>query len=132
MTSVLLSRGFFDELLQASSLGRGVQSERERQLDLQRRTLTMRLMSARLPDSKMQTEEKRGKTVRTKGKKLQRNNFALPEAPRGVEVECLYHPACRTFGSPYCRLASREIFSTCPLPATLTSTTVTPSRVSEP
>lgn len=117
-----------------SSLGRGVWPV----LDLQRRTLTMRLMSARLPDgqtgSKMQTKEKRkkGKTVRMKGKELQRNNFALPETRRGVEVKCLYHPACRTFGSPYCQLASQEIFSTCPPPATLTSTTVTPSRVSEP
>ncbi len=58
-------QGFFDELLQASSLGREVQPERERQLDLQHRTLTMRLMSATLPDrqtgSKMHTEEKRGK-----------------------------------------------------------------------
>lgn len=69
--------------------------------------------------------------MRTKGTELQRNNFALLQTRRGVEVKCLYHPDCRTFGSPYCQLASREIFSTCPLPATLTSTTVTPSRVSE-
>lgn len=59
-----------DELLQASSWGRGVRPVRERRLDLQRRTLTMRLMSARLPDgqtgSKMQTEEKRKKGEKKK------------------------------------------------------------------
>lgn len=98
----------------------------------------MRLMSARLPDgqtgSKMQTEEerKKGKNSENEGKGTSKNNFALPQTRRGVEVKCLYHPACRTFGSPYCQLTSREIFSTCPPPATLTSTTVTPSRVSEP
>ncbi len=65
-------QGFFDELLQASSLGREVQPERERQLDLQHRTLTMRLMSATLPDrqtgSKMQTEEKGEKNSENEGK----------------------------------------------------------------
>ncbi|XDV18881.1 hypothetical protein PO909_024479, partial [Leuciscus waleckii] len=60
------------------------------------------------------------------------NMFTRSDTQPGVEVKCLYHPACRTFGSPYCQLTSREIFSTCPPPATLTSTTVTPSRSDQP
>lgn len=116
-----------------SSLGRGVRPVRERRLDLQRRTLTMRLMSDVLPDgqtgSKMQTDGKKGeKTVRMKGKDLKETTFLFHRLKLSVFTTLL---AGLLAASIVDSLHGR-FFSTCPLPAALTSTTVTPSRVSEP
>lgn len=63
--------------------------------------------------------------MKTKEKKLQRNNsWSCISSMRGS----LYHPACWTFGSPYCQLTSCGIFSSVTLTITLTSTTVIHGR----